>query len=108
VKAREAWEFFRRNVRQAGPSGERVKAREAWEFFRRNVRQAGPSGERVKAREAWEFFRTNRLSLSVRPLGFEPRTCGLRVRCSAIELEALAARMIVVERKRHHDQPKCE
>ena len=24
----------------------------------------------------------------VRPLGFEPRTCGLRVRCSAIELEA--------------------
>ncbi len=25
----------------------------------------------------------------VRPLGFEPRTCGLRVRCSAIELEAL-------------------
>ena len=27
----------------------------------------------------------------VRPLGFEPRTCGLRVRCSAIELEAPAA-----------------
>ena len=26
--------------------------------------------------------------LRVRPLGFEPRTCGLRVRCSAIELEA--------------------
>ena len=26
----------------------------------------------------------------VRPLGFEPRTCGLRVRCSAIELEAPA------------------
>jgi hypothetical protein len=26
---------------------------------------------------------------NVRPLGFEPRTCGLRVRCSAIELEAL-------------------
>ena len=25
----------------------------------------------------------------MRPLGFEPRTCGLRVRCSAIELEAL-------------------
>ena len=25
----------------------------------------------------------------VRPLGFEPRTCGLRVRCSAVELEAL-------------------
>ena len=25
---------------------------------------------------------------SVRPLGFEPRTCGLRVRCSAVELEA--------------------
>ena len=24
----------------------------------------------------------------VRPLGFEPRTCGLRVRCSAVELEA--------------------
>ena len=24
----------------------------------------------------------------MRPLGFEPRTCGLRVRCSAIELEA--------------------
>ena len=27
-------------------------------------------------------------SFVVRPLGFEPRTCGLRVRCSAIELEA--------------------
>ena len=27
----------------------------------------------------------------MRPLGFEPRTCGLRVRCSAIELEARAA-----------------
>src|SRR5579875_3852317 len=26
----------------------------------------------------------------VRSLGFEPRTCGLRVRCSAVELEALA------------------
>ena len=26
--------------------------------------------------------------LRVRPLGFEPRTCGLRVRCSAVELEA--------------------
>ena len=25
----------------------------------------------------------------MRPLGFEPRTCGLRVRCSAVELEAL-------------------
>ena len=25
---------------------------------------------------------------AVRPLGFEPRTCGLRVRCSAVELEA--------------------
>ena len=24
----------------------------------------------------------------MRPLGLEPRTCGLRVRCSAIELEA--------------------
>ncbi len=24
----------------------------------------------------------------MRPLGFEPRTCGLRVRCSAVELEA--------------------
>jgi hypothetical protein len=24
----------------------------------------------------------------VRPRGFEPRTCGLRVRCSAVELEA--------------------
>ena len=27
-------------------------------------------------------------SFAVRPLGFEPRTCGLRVRCSAVELEA--------------------
>ncbi len=27
----------------------------------------------------------------VRPLGFEPRTCGLRVRCSAVELEAREA-----------------
>ena len=26
----------------------------------------------------------------VGPLGFEPRTCGLRVRCSAVELEARA------------------
>jgi hypothetical protein len=25
----------------------------------------------------------------VRPPGFEPGTCGLRVRCSAVELEAL-------------------
>ena len=25
----------------------------------------------------------------VRPVGFEPTTCGLRVRCSAVELEAL-------------------
>ena len=25
---------------------------------------------------------------SVRPSGFEPETCGLRVRCSAVELEA--------------------
>jgi hypothetical protein len=24
----------------------------------------------------------------VRPSGFEPETCGLRVRCSAVELEA--------------------
>ena len=26
--------------------------------------------------------------LLVRPSGFEPETCGLRVRCSAVELEA--------------------
>ena len=25
---------------------------------------------------------------NVRPSGFEPETCGLRVRCSAVELEA--------------------
>ncbi len=31
-------------------------------------------------------------TFAVRPLGFEPRTCGLRVRCSAIELEALVRR----------------
>jgi hypothetical protein len=31
----------------------------------------------------------------VRPLGFEPRTCGLRVRCSAIELEARAVIIVV-------------
>src|ERR1700712_2516346 len=30
-------------------------------------------------------------SFVVRPLGFEPRTCGLRVRCSAVELEARLA-----------------
>ncbi len=29
-------------------------------------------------------------AFGVRPLGFEPRTCGLRVRCSAVELEAPA------------------
>ena len=28
-------------------------------------------------------------SQNVRPPGFEPGTCGLRVRCSAVELEAL-------------------
>jgi hypothetical protein len=27
-------------------------------------------------------------SFMVRPSGFEPETCGLRVRCSAVELEA--------------------
>lgn len=30
---------------------------------------------------------------AVRPLGFEPRTCGLRVRCSAVELEAQGGRL---------------
>ena len=30
----------------------------------------------------------------VRPLGFEPRTCGLRVRCSAVELEARLRRAV--------------
>ena len=34
----------------------------------------------VKRPLTWYFL--------VRPLGFEPRTCGLRVRCSAVELEA--------------------
>ena len=34
----------------------------------------------------------------VRPLGFEPRTCGLRVRCSAIELEA---RVQVMDRQHY-------
>ena len=29
----------------------------------------------------------------VRPLGLEPRTCGLRVRCSAVELEARRTRL---------------
>ena len=33
----------------------------------------------------------------VRPLGFEPRTCGLRVRCSAVELEARGAPAIVLD-----------
>ena len=32
--------------------------------------------------------RADALPVVVRPLGFEPRTCGLRVRCSAVELEA--------------------
>ena len=32
--------------------------------------------------------RCSDLDFLVRPLGFEPRTCGLRVRCSAVELEA--------------------
>ncbi len=38
----------------------------------------------------------------VRPLGFEPRTCGLRVRCSAIELEArsISGLNLVVKTKR--------
>ena len=31
---------------------------------------------------------TSMSTARVRPLGFEPRTCGLRVRCSAVELEA--------------------
>jgi hypothetical protein len=30
----------------------------------------------------------------VRPLGFEPRTNGLRVHCSAVELEAVEARAV--------------
>src|SRR5438309_2183106 len=36
----------------------------------------------------------------VRPLGFEPRTCGLRVRCSAIELEAPRAHATQPPRRR--------
>src|SRR4051812_31606822 len=33
----------------------------------------------------------------VHPLGFEPRTCGLRVRCSAVELEAQRVRREAVQ-----------
>src|SRR5205085_3619918 len=43
----------------------------------------------------------------VRPLGFEPRTCGLRVRCSAVELEARCGlRRIVVRRERARFKPR--
>ena len=38
---------------------------------------------------AWAEIYLRIISGLVRPLGFEPRTCGLRVRCSAVELEAL-------------------
>ena len=34
----------------------------------------------------------------MRPLGFEPRTCGLRGRCSAVELEARGDRVVVGRR----------
>ena len=37
----------------------------------------------------------------VRPLGFEPRTCGLRVRCSAIELEAPDTVKLAADDKRN-------
>ena len=38
----------------------------------------------------------------VRPLGFEPRTNGLRVHCSAVELEALARAGSVRGRRAPH------
>ena len=45
-----------------------------------------PEAQTVASTMAGRAFLT--WSEVVRPLGFEPRTCGLRVRCSAIELEA--------------------
>ena len=47
------------------------------------ARQPVISVDTKKNPSSWGFI--------VRPLGFEPRICGLRVRCSAIELEARGA-----------------
>ena len=45
---------------------------------------------RISLRQAHSRFPGRRMCRqSVRPVGFEPTTCGLRVRCSAVELEAL-------------------
>jgi hypothetical protein len=61
-------------------------------------REHTPTDQRLdSAVPGWRARRLDHAAVSgnfplvtvVRPLGFEPRTCGLRVRCSAIELEAL-------------------
>jgi hypothetical protein len=47
---------------------------------------------RLLSATLWAVKGLRGLGHPVRPLGFEPRTCGLRVRCSAVELEARAMR----------------
>ena len=43
----------------------------------------------------------------VRPGGFEPPTCGLRVRCSAVELEAQEGVYAIVDARFHSDDRIC-
>ena len=47
------------------------------------------------------------VTAKVRPLGFEPRTCGLRVRCSAVELEARRENYTTRERKTKKVNGEC-
>ena len=47
-----------------------------------------PFGSPTALSDPFKASRTPLTCENVRPLGFEPRTCGLRVRCSTIELEA--------------------
>ena len=53
---------------------------------RRPVRGATP--QNPKSRTSTEHVSGITPNTRVRPSGFEPETCGLRVRCSAVELEA--------------------
>ena len=63
----------------------------------------------LQARGPWYFAQGSRTGVTplnwmipkttfclVRPLGLEPRTCGLRVRCSAIELEARMSSVVEI------------
>ena len=78
----QGWDDWARLLVEPGAGGEGEKCIAlADRASGPDVPALGPGGILLSPCQDWGSQR-------VRPLGFEPRTCGLRVRCSAIELEA--------------------